>query len=72
MLLNLTLPLRIHKRTEIRSDLEKEKSKTGRRGCRDNKKQKRKVYEIIDRIESGYRRSDRLRRIDNRSHGPGA
>jgi hypothetical protein len=35
-----TLPLRIHKRTEIRSDLKKEKSKTGRRGCRHNKREK--------------------------------
>src|SRR6266487_3351475 len=38
--------LRIHKRTQIRSDLEKEKSKTGRRGCRHDKKQKRKVMKL--------------------------
>jgi len=40
VLLNFTLPLRIHKRTEIRSDLKKEKSKTERRGCRHNKREK--------------------------------
>jgi hypothetical protein len=68
--LNLTLPLRIHKRTEIRSDLEKEKKNGGEVAA--IAKSKSESYEIIDRIESGYRRSDRLRRIDNRSHGPGA
>jgi hypothetical protein len=54
--------------TEIRSDLKREKSKTGRRGCRHNKG---KSYEIIDRIESGNCRDGRLCRADNRRHGPG-
>jgi hypothetical protein len=60
--------LGIHKRAEIRSDLEKGEIK--KRGDRVAAITEGKNYELIDRNESGYRRGDRLRRVDRGRHGP--